>query len=220
MHQQLVHALAEIRRRAGNEIGSHAVIPRIPGFAAVLCLERAHGGSGDPEAPVVGRVRHDRVQAQPATAGLPLRPAGMVAQTGELLPGHPAVVRAEQSGRLDSRKERAVIGLQVPDSGDLGTVVAVSQPLARLRPAMAIIGAAPDRRAVPGVAAGGVDSAVSFTAYHVMDRPGLAERAAQVPLATRGITVEDESTLPGSDEQLQTFRHTATLATRSDIARV
>ena len=45
-------------------------------------------------------MRHERMQDQPAAAGLPVRPRRMVAQAGDMLPGLAIVVAAEQPGRL------------------------------------------------------------------------------------------------------------------------
>ena len=45
---------------------------------------------------------HERMQDQPAAAGLPVRPRRMLPQTRDMLPGLAAVVAAEQAGRLDA----------------------------------------------------------------------------------------------------------------------
>ena len=129
-------------------------------LAAVGRLERAHGGCGDPHPVVVGWVSDDRVEAQPAVARLPVGPRRVLAQPGHVAPGLAAVVAPEQPGRLDAGVERPVRRVQLPDGGDLGLVVAVGQAGARLRPRLAVVGAAPDRRPVPVVAAAGVERPV------------------------------------------------------------
>ena len=54
---ELVDALAELRRRPGDEVGADAAVPRLPRRPAVARLERPDGRDPDPHPPRVGRVR-------------------------------------------------------------------------------------------------------------------------------------------------------------------
>ena len=80
-HRELVDALAGLRVRVRAEVGADALVARLPGRAAVARLEHADRRDPDPRPLRVGRVRDDRVEDQPAGAGLPGR-AGLVVRAG------------------------------------------------------------------------------------------------------------------------------------------
>ena len=195
------------------EVGAHALVAQVPGLAAIGRLERAHRRDADPHPVVVGWMGHDRVQAQAAVARLPLRPRRVLAQACDVAPGLPAVIAAEQAGRLDAGIERAVRGRQVPDRRDLGLtfVVAVGQAFAGLRPGGAVVGAAPNGRAVPGAAATGVQGRPVGRAHEVVGRPVLAEGPAQPPVLARLVRLQDEGTLLGADQQFDSLAHAENL---------
>ncbi len=166
----------------------------------------------------VVRMGDDRVQDQPARAGLPLWLRWVFAQARDVRPGLAAVFAAEQSRRLGAGIERAVGLGHVPDRAHLGAVRAVVDAAARLRPGGAVVGAAKDGRAVPGVAAAGKESPVRG-ANEVVNGPQIAERAARRPCPTRGVALDDEGALLGADEDLYALAHRATLAGRSSSGR-
>ena len=68
---QLVDAVPELGRGAGNEVGANALVARGPGQSAIDRLERAGGRDRDPQ-PLRRRwMGDDRMQDQAAGAGLP-----------------------------------------------------------------------------------------------------------------------------------------------------
>src|SRR5690242_3745689 len=76
----LMHALAEFRMFVWQKLRSYSVVPRLPRCSAVVRAVRAGRGDGDHHALWVCRVRHNRMQAQPAAAGLPLWAMRMIEQ--------------------------------------------------------------------------------------------------------------------------------------------
>ena len=102
-HGQVVHALAGlgVALLLGQEVAARAAVAGLPGPAAVRGVEHAAGRDRDPELLRVLGMGHQRVQDQPAAAGLPVRPRGMLAQAGDVAPGPAAVVAAEQARGLD-----------------------------------------------------------------------------------------------------------------------
>ena len=178
---ELVDALAELRGRAGHEVGPDAAVARLPRRSAVAGLEGPDGGDADPHPLRVGGVGHDRVEDEAAVAGLPRRPRRVLGQAGHVRPGRAVVVAPEEPGRLDAGEDRAVGSRHVPDGGDRRPVVAVGQAGRRVRPGLAEVVGAPDGRAVPRTPGGGVDRPARRVDADVVDRPALAERAAQRP---------------------------------------
>ena len=170
--QHLVHALPELGRIARVEVGANALVARLPGLAAVGRLEGADRRDAHPQVVWVGRIERDRVEDQAAVAGLPFRPAGMLAQARDVGPRLASVVAAEQAGRLDAGVDGLAVCArrEVPDVRDLSAVVAVGQAGARLCPGFAVVVAAEDSRAIPVAAAAGVQRAVTG-ADDVVDGP-------------------------------------------------
>src|SRR5689334_14469116 len=151
---------------------------------------------------------HDGMEAQAAVAGLPFGPRRMLAQARDVAPGLAVVVRSEKAGRLDSGKHRAVragVG-ELPDGGDLGFIVPVRQTSAGLGPVRAGVGGLPDRRAIPVVAATGVERP-GRGANEIVRGPVLAERAAQLPVTSRRIALEDEGALLRTDQDFDALAH-------------
>src|SRR5262245_26671133 len=128
----------------------------------------------------------------------------MVGQALDVAPGRPAVVAPEQSGWLDAGVQRAAGPAgQAPDGRDLlgiGTL-AIAQALGRVRPRRPAIPAAPDGRPEPRAATAREDRAARRLEDEVVDRPALAEWSLDGPVATGGVTVDDERALGRTDEQ-------------------
>src|SRR5213078_2084850 len=79
--------------------------------------------------------------------------------------------------------------------------VRVCEPLARELPGRSVVRASPHARAVPLARGGRVDGARFVVAHGVVDRPALAERAANLPVAPIAVALEHEQPLARSDEQ-------------------
>ena len=82
----------------------------------------------------IARIENDRVQAHPAGARLPVGPGAVAAQSGEFLPGLPAVGRAEQGGVFHPGVDRVRIGerrFEMPDALELPGVRRAVVPLVR-----------------------------------------------------------------------------------------
>src|SRR5262249_10295075 len=74
------------------------------------------------------------VQAHAPRAGLPHGAGAVAAQPRQLLPGAPAVLRAEEAGVLDARVDRVRIGerrLEMPDTLELPRALRPVVPLMR-----------------------------------------------------------------------------------------
>src|SRR3954464_5728460 len=107
--RQPVHALAVFRVALAlrQEVAADTAVAGLPGLTAIRGMEDTSAGDPDPELPCVRWVRQQRVQDQPAAARLPMRPRGVIAQPGDMMPDGAAILAAEQSGRLDPGVERA-----------------------------------------------------------------------------------------------------------------
>src|ERR1700722_6299583 len=110
-----------------------------------------------------------------------MRSRRVALQAGDMLPSFAAILAAEQPGRLDAGIEATRAAGHTPHRFDRLVARLVREPGARMGPAGAAIGRFPDRRAEPFIAAAAVDRAGLGIADHVVDRPRLAERAAQPP---------------------------------------
>ena len=210
-HHQLVDALAGLRRRAGHEVGPDALVARLPGRPAVGRLERPDGRDRDPHPIRVGRVGTIEWRISPPAPGCPGRSAGVVRQALDVGPGPAAVIAPEQAGDPDAGVDRAVGRGDVPDGGDLRAVLAIGQPVARLRPRLAQVVAPEDGRPVPGRAAAGIERPGRRVAADVLDRVPLAGRAADRPRPSGGIRLEDEGALLGANEEQDPIAHDALL---------
>src|SRR5581483_773593 len=189
-------------------------VPGRPRLSVVGRLEEAVALDDRPEVlgPVAG-VRGDVGDAEmprrllrrvvPVLARLVLRRAME-------LPRLAAVAALEDAGWLGPREHPAMGGREARDLRQLPLgVVAVGQALARLRPRLAEVGALPDGRAVPLARGGGVDRAVRLVVHGVVDRPPLAERAADVPAPPVAVAFDHEAAFPSCDQQ-QHLRHRLT----------
>src|SRR5207248_591788 len=112
-----------------------------------------------------------------------------------------SVAALEDAGRLGAREQAAVRRRQAGDLGELQAVVGVAEALARELPALAKVAAAPDARAVPLAGRGRVDRARVRVVHGVVDRPALAERAADAPVATIPVALQHEAALACPDQQ-------------------
>jgi hypothetical protein len=121
MHGDAVHAVADFGFRVGDVLRMQAAVDRPPRRAAVVAAERAGRRDRHVHPRRVRRVEQDGVQAHAAGARHPFR-ALLFAQAGQLLPGLPAVGRAEQRGVLDPGVDRVRVGrrrLQMPHALEL-----------------------------------------------------------------------------------------------------
>src|SRR5581483_8727386 len=111
-----------------------------------------------------------------------------------------AVGALEDAGRLDAHEDAAVRGRERRHLGE-ATAVLVGEAVARMRPGLSEVAAPKDRRAVPLARCGGVDRAALRVEDGVVDRPVLAVRAADGPVAAVGVALEDEAALAGPYQQ-------------------
>ena len=104
------------------------VLPRVIG------PKRARSRDGDEDPLRIARIQKDRVQAHPAGARLPGWSCAVAAQPGKLLPGLPAVGRAEQGGVFHAGVDGVRIGqrrLEMPDALELPRMLRAVVPLVR-----------------------------------------------------------------------------------------
>ena len=122
-------------------------------------------------------------------------------ERGQRRQGLAAVLALEDPRHLDAGEQPTVLHGQVRDLRHLLLAVGlVGQALARVLPRLAQVGAAPDRRAVPLARRRRVDRPARRVVDGVVDRPPLAERPAQLPVAPGLVAFEQEAPLAGSDQ--------------------
>ena len=194
-----VDAVADLGRRVRDVFATQAAVDRLPGRAAVVGAERARRGDRDEDALGIARVEQDRVQAHPAGARLPARAGAVAAQAGELLPGLPAVGRAEQRGVFDAGVDGVGIGqrrFEMPDALELPRVRRAVVPLVRAGhavvgefvahrlPGLAAVVGALDLLPEPAAGLRGVEPVrVGRRAFDVIDLPAGEMRAADFPVS-------------------------------------
>ena len=176
------------------------------------CARRPRGG-------VVGRLEdpdplHDRPVARGSSgcgriAGTLRNPGGWLAGRSSPLPGWPSrLVRATTSppprrgsrrrpGFRRRRRRAAVRRGERRHLRQLQVAVLVGQLLARLLPRLAEVSALRQTLEPCHLPCGGEDRARVGVADHVVDRPALAERAAQRPVATGLVALEQEAAFCG-----------------------
>src|SRR5580698_6229584 len=96
VHRYMVNAMADLGVRVRNVGGAQATVDRLPRRAAIVRSERASRRDGDEHSDRVLRIQNNRVQAQPAGAGLPQRPGAVATESRNFMPGMSAIRRAEQ----------------------------------------------------------------------------------------------------------------------------
>src|SRR5262249_9754977 len=119
----LVDALPELRRLvAGREGRPDPRGPWPPRAPAVRRAVDAAGGGRHAHAVAVRGVGDDGVEAEAPAPRLPLRPVRVVPEAPHEVEARPAVLRAEERGRLDARPDhpRLVVPpwLELPDALD------------------------------------------------------------------------------------------------------
>ena len=117
MHEQLVHALADLRVLLRVKVGRDVLVDRRPGVAAVVAAERTGRRDGD-----VHRAVHDldRVAAHAACAGLPVLSRRVLEEATVHFPGDAAVARPKQhTGVATEPQFRVVARLDVPGGVEL-----------------------------------------------------------------------------------------------------
>ena len=212
----LVHALAELgRRRVGQERNGDAGVARLPRLAAVVAAIDAGRRDGDEDAGRVVRMDEHGVQAQPASARLPLRAMRVVPQTTDELERAPAVVAAEQRRRLDTGVEhvglvgRARCQLPDPRQRRLGAVREVQCGLLVLGPRRAEVVGPPQHR--PPVVAHRADEQPRRAAARVdarrVDLLAGEHRLGHVEVLAPVVGTEDEQALGGPDEDHRVCGH-------------
>ena len=216
VHRDAVNAVADLGRRVGDLLGPEAAVDRPPRLAGVVGPEHARRRDGDEDPPGMARIEQDRVQAHPAGARLPGGRRGVVAQSGELLPGLPAVGRAEQGGVLDPGVDRVRIGrrwLEVPDARELPGMRRAVVPLVsagdavvhelvphRL-PRLAAVAGALDHLPEPAAGLRRVQPIrVSRRPLEMVDLPASEVGATDVPPLALAVRRQDERALPRTNQ--------------------
>ena len=192
-----MHALAEFRiaLALGQEVGARALVARRPGRAAVAGVEDARRRNRHPDPLRIVGIEHDRMQDQPAAAGLPIRTRRWSRRPFDRREALAAVVADEQARRLDADVKTAVRERHAPRRLDRRLARRIGEAPARMRPARAAVGRLPHRRAEPFVAAGAVDRAVARIADDVMNRPSFAKRPGDPPRSAPFVAFENEDAL-------------------------
>ena len=124
--RDLVHALAELGQRVGEEVGPHAGVGRRPGRTGVVGAVDAAGGHRDEHPLWVVGVRLQRVDRGTAEAGTPFRAVRVIPERADEAEVLAAVVAAEQALRLAAGPDDAGLagrGMQLPDARERGVGV-------------------------------------------------------------------------------------------------
>ncbi len=107
VHAQGRGVLRITRRRLWKVAGREATVAAPPGATSVLGQPHAGGRDRNCQAVGIARPGADRVQAQAATAGLPLGPRGLVPQPLVDLPAGAAVMALEQHAGVGAHIQRS-----------------------------------------------------------------------------------------------------------------
>ena len=187
-------------------VGAQALVPWRPGCAAVVGLEQADALDDRPEVRRIVGVGHDRGDAEMAgrlVRGIvPGLTPGLACERRQQGPPLAAVPALEDARRLGADENAPVRGGERRHLRHLARAgVVVGEALARERPCLAQVAAAPDGRPMPFARRGGIDGAGVLVVDGVVDGPALAERSAQVPVAAVFIALEREEPLSGADQQ-------------------
>ena len=197
-HHELVDAVADLGVLE-RPVGSQPVVPRRPRDAVVGRLEDADALDDRPVAGRILGVGEDRGDTEVARRlvgrFVPPLTAGLAFERAQEPPRLAAVTALEDAGHLRAGEEPPVGGCEARDLRELEPGVAVLEALARLRPRLAEVEAAPDAGAVPLARPGRVDRAGVGVVDSVVDRPPFAERATQLPLEPPFVALEDEQPL-------------------------
>ncbi len=213
----LVHAVA-VDRRADELVDAEAdllvrpwpvraesAVARRPGRGVVRRLEQSHSLDDRPEARRLLRVEHERGDAEVAgrlvRRVVPQVAAGFSRERRQQRPVLASVATLEDPGCLHADEHAPVLHGERRDLRQLPIAVRlVGEALARLRPRLAEVRAAPDGRAVPLARSGGEDRPRRGVVNGVVHGPRLAERAAQRPVAPSLVALQQEAPLAGSDQ--------------------
>src|SRR5439155_21253382 len=182
--RDLVHALTELNEGIGQEAGANAFVGGRECLAAILAQVVAAGRDAEVH-PIP--VTQDRVQAQPAVAGLPFASVLVVADARNQLPGIAAVAASEERCRFDAAPKILLVlpCLERPDVGESAAIVlGEGWSGLRLPERLTEIGRAQDLHPKVGMAARSVNSRRATR----VDKRGInphagAERAAQCKAA-------------------------------------
>src|ERR671931_176075 len=217
VHGDPVDAMADLALLVRELARAEALVDRLPGFAAVVRAETARRRNRDEHPLWVVGVDEDRMQAEPARAGLPVLTAGMLAQPRELLPALAAVGRLEERRVLDPGEHRVRVverGLEVPHARKLPRMLRAVVPLVRARnpvvgelvadglPGLAAVLRPLDDLAVPAGGLRGVQPVrIGRRAVQVVDLPTREQRAFDLPIVARSVRRQDERALTGAHEE-------------------
>src|ERR1051325_7268898 len=98
MKRNAMHAMSNFRCWIRKKLRMQTAINWFPGFTAVVCAKRAGSGYRDGNSVRIFRIKKNRVQTHAARAWLPFRTGIAAAQSGQFMPGFPAILRFEQRG--------------------------------------------------------------------------------------------------------------------------
>src|SRR5262249_45842917 len=156
-------------------------------------------------------MEEDRVETHAARARLPHRRRLVTPEAGKLLPGLPAVRRAEQGGVLHARVDGVRIvkrRLEMPDAREVPGMrravvpevraghALVDELVADRLPGLAAVARALDDLSEPAARLRRVQSVrVGRRSLHVIDLPAAEVRAADVPLLAPAVRGHDERAL-------------------------
>ena len=150
--------------RSGTRLDA-LVTPRRPPRLQDLCGVAAPRSVGSTPAPlrraefgVVTGLAARRAGGRLVRRIVPILASGLAGEHRVRRPRRPVVATLEDARRLHTDEHAAMSGREARNLGHLAAIL-VREPLARLRPRLAEVGAAPDRRAVPFARGGGVDRA-------------------------------------------------------------
>ena len=134
VHRDPVNAVPDLPVLVRQLTRAQPAVDREPSLAAVVGAKGAGRRDRDEHSLRIVGVDEDRVQAQPARAGLPLGARRMISKTRQLLPCLASVDGAEERRVFDAGVHRVGISqrrLEVPDAGELPGVLCAVVPLMR-----------------------------------------------------------------------------------------
>ena len=206
-------------------------VAALPSRTAVLGRKHPRSGYSDPDSLRVGRVCHHGVKDQPCCSRRPAVRRRMGGQPLDRFPGCPVIAAGQKTCGFGPGIENAAGEGEAPNlresvaEGQGGRRSSLSSGRNRSRspPSLssgpAILGP-PDTGAMPVPAVADPDRASLEVTGHTVDGPTFAERAADSPCVALVSTRDQERTLFGSNEYIQTFHCRMAASLQSSLRNI
>src|SRR6266571_8830135 len=139
------------------------------------------------------------MRAHAARSGLPALAGRVLEEPAVQLPGHAAVVRAEEEARVGAEPQLGIAArLEMPRCVQLQAALLRKTELLRPVPGLPTVAGPVCRRAVDRVVRGRMQGAVARVDHRVVDGPARQQRPLDVP-ALAAVAPDEEEAFAGAD---------------------